>query len=150
MTRDFWATAGKIIANYCLVYGKKMHPTPVGTSYTLLPYTHAPQSTLPASSHVSTIHACVSSHPHSHSLTHSTLWVPPCMHTYAPTVTLHVRIYKTLTRFTFPPAQALQLFHSHKSRPLTRAHTSLIPCHIRAHGTGSSMSIPRSGPSGLR
>lgn len=107
-----------------------------------------PQRTLPASSHVSTIHAGLPSQPHPHSHTHHYRVLHA--HTSAPTVTLHVHIYKTRTRFTFPRAQALQLSHSHKSRPLTRAHTSLIPCHIRAHPTGSSMSTPRSGPSGLR
>lgn len=63
---------------------------------------------------------------------------------------LRVHIYKTLTPFTFPRAQALQLSHTRKSRQLTRAHTSLIPRHIRVHPTGSLMSTPRSGPSGLR
>lgn len=104
-----------------------MHPTPVGTSYTLLPYTHAPQSTLPASSHVSTIHACVSSHTHPH-FSHTPLSAPPRTHPcpYSHTSRSHLQNPSHLSQ---PPrAQVLQLSHTHKSRPLRRAHTSLIPC----------------------
>lgn len=122
MVRAFWVTAGKILANYCHVYGKMMQPTPVGTSHTLL--THTPQSTLPASSHVSTIHTGVPSQPHPHSHTHHYRILHA--HASAPTVTLHVHVYKTLT-FHIPTGSGTSTF----------SQSQVTPTHAGAHVTHS-------------
>lgn len=120
MAGAFWVTAGKITANYSLVY-VKMHP--VETSHTLLPYTHAPQSTLPANSHVSTIHAGVPSQPHPHSHTHHYRLLHA--HTSAPTVTLHVHNLQNPHTFHIPTRSGTSTF----------SQSQVTPTHAAAHVT---------------
>lgn len=109
-----------------LLYGKKMHPNPVGTFYTLLPYTHAPQSTPPASSHVSTIYTCLSSHPHPHSLTHSTMGSSMHTHlcTYSHTSRSHLQNPHT---FHIPTGSGTSTF----------SLSQVTPTHAGAHVTHS-------------
>lgn len=126
MARAFWVTAGKIMANYCHVYGKKMHPTPVGTSHTLLPYTHAPQSTLPASSHVSTIHTGRRAFTTTPSFSHTPLSDPPRTHlcTYSHASRSHLQNPHT---FHIPTG----------SGTLTFSQSQVTPTHAAAHVTHS-------------
>lgn len=139
MVRAFWVTAGKILANYCHVYGKMMQPTPVGTSHTLL--THTPQSTLPASSHVSTIHTGVPSQPHPHSHTHhyrilhAHASAPNCHASRSRLQNPHVSHSHGLRHFNFLTVTS----HAHSrgrtrhSFPVTFAHTQQGPqCPPRA------------------
>lgn len=135
-----------------LVYGKKMHPTPaLQICYTLCPCTHAPQSAHSSPYKLTRVH-------YSHMRVFTP--TPSFSHTWTPTAhcpftkpsgahSLQMQAFHILTG----RAQPLQLSQAHKSRPLTRAHTSLVPCHVRAHPGGSRvppMSAPRPGPSGLR
>lgn len=139
-------TAGKILASHQPRLWQEDAPNPcLQICYTLCPCTHAPQSAHSSPCQLTRVH-------YSHTRVFTPM--PSFSHTWTPTAhclftkpsgahSLQMHEFQILTGW----AQPLQLSQAHKSRPLTRAHTSLIPCHIRAHPGGSPNVRP--GPRSL-